>query len=65
MEKDYIRNPKPNGYRSYHMIVGIDKGDVVIPVEIQLRSVAMDCWAALEHRLNTKRYKHVEFIEAE
>jgi len=66
MEKDYIKNPKPNGYRSYHMIVGIDKGDVVIPVEIQLRSVAMDCWAALEHQIKYKRdIKHVEFIEAE
>ncbi|NLB15326.1 MAG: GTP pyrophosphokinase family protein [Clostridiales bacterium] len=66
MEKDYIRNPKTNGYRSYHMIVGIDEGDVVIPVEIQLRSVAMDCWGALEHQIKYKRdIKHEELIEAE
>ncbi|NLZ37495.1 MAG: hypothetical protein GX897_08515 [Clostridiales bacterium] len=66
MEKDYIKNPKPNGYRSYHVIIGINEGGIVIPVEIQLRSVAMDCWAALEHQIKYKRdIKHEELIESE
>lgn len=63
-EKDYIQNSKPNGYRSYHMIldVTIDALDVdgSIPghyyVEIQLRTIAMDTWAALEHELKYKKH---------
>lgn len=63
-EKDYIQNSKPNGYRSYHMIldVTIDAPDVdgSIPghyyVEIQLRTIAMDTWAALEHELKYKKH---------
>ena len=62
-EKDYIRNAKPNGYRSYHMIVdaAIDEPDAEgrMPghyyVEIQLRTIAMDTWAALEHELKYKK----------
>lgn len=57
-EKDYIANPKPNGYRSYHMIVAIpiflSSEKQIIPVEIQMRTIAMDFWASLEHQL---RYK--------
>lgn len=60
-EKDYIRHPKNSGYRSYHMIVNI-KDTVLnnnkvrlIPVEIQIRTLAMDCYAALEHRLRYKK----------
>ncbi len=62
-EKDYIKQVKPNGYRSYHLIL-----DVTAPyedpkgrnpghffVEIQLRTIAMDSWAALEHEM---KYKH-------
>ena len=56
--KDYIANPKPNGYRSLHLIVNvpivISEGTMVLPVEIQLRTIAMDMWASLEHEL---RYK--------
>lgn len=56
--KDYIANPKPNGYRSYHLIVGIpvffSEETQVVPVEIQMRTKAMDFWASLEHQL---RYK--------
>lgn len=56
--KDYIKNPKPNGYRSYHLVVGIpvffSEETQVIPVEIQMRTMAMDFWASLEHQL---RYK--------
>ena len=57
-EKDYIANPKPNGYRSYHLIVAIpiflSSEKQIIPVEIQMRTIAMDFWASLEHQL---RYK--------
>lgn len=56
--KDYIVNPKPSGYKSYHMIVTVPvylsdrSGDV--KVEIQIRTVAMDFWASLEHKINYK-----------
>ena len=56
--KDYIANPKPNGYTSYHMIVSIpiflsnDKIDT--KVEIQIRTIAMDFWASLEHKIYYK-----------
>ena len=57
-EKDYIRNPKPNGYRSYHLIVEVpayfEHGQEYIPVEIQIRTIAMDFWASLEHQLHYK-----------
>ena len=62
-EKDYIHDAKPNGYRSYHMVieVTVDEEDVAgnIPghyfAEIQLRTIAMDTWAALEHELKYKK----------
>lgn len=50
--KDYIKHPKPSGYRSYHVILRDPNG---VMVEVQLRTLAMDSWAALEHQLN---YKH-------
>ncbi|QSX07215.1 GTP pyrophosphokinase family protein [Sedimentibacter sp. zth1] len=57
--KDYIKNPKPNGYRSYHMIVEIPVffSDRKLPmkVEIQIRTIAMDFWASLEHELKYKK----------
>ena len=49
--KDYIKNPKPNGYKSYHMVVTVP---VETKVEIQIRSVAMDFWASLEHKIAYK-----------
>lgn len=56
--KDYIRNPKPNGYKSYHMVVTIpvylSDGPVETKVEIQIRTVAMDFWASLEHKIHYK-----------
>ncbi|MEY8337726.1 GTP pyrophosphokinase family protein [Lachnospiraceae bacterium 62-35] len=56
--KDYIRNPKPNGYRSYHMVVTIpvylNSGPVETKVEIQIRTIAMDFWASLEHKIYYK-----------
>ena len=56
-EKDYIRNPKENGYRSYHMIVLVS-GSVY--AEIQLRTISMDTWAALEHHMHYKKEKTAE-----
>ena len=59
--KDYIKNPKENGYRSYHMIVKIPifyaNETKHIPVEIQFRTIAMDFWASLEHTLMYKKDK--------
>lgn len=63
--KDYIKNPKPNGYRSLHMIVGIPiflaHEKRIMKVEIQIRTIAMDFWASLEHQLRYK--KAVEFTD--
>lgn len=57
--KDYIRTPKPNGYRSLHMILRVPAGAgpeaPVLRAEVQLRTIAMDCWASLEHQLRYKR----------
>lgn len=56
--KDYIKNPKPNGYKSYHMVVTIpvylSDGRVETKVEIQIRTVAMDFWASLERKIYYK-----------
>ena len=56
--KDYITNPKPSGYRSYHMLVTVPVylSDRIVDtkVEIQIRTVAMDFWASLEHKINYK-----------
>lgn len=51
-ERDYIRHVKPNGYRSFHMIIIVDEK---IYAEIQLRTISMDTWAALEHHLKYKK----------
>lgn len=56
--KDYVTNPKANGYRSFHMIVEIPiflkEGMQLMRVEIQLRTIAMDFWASLEHKIYYK-----------
>ena len=56
--KDYIRNPKPSGYKSYHMLITmpvfLSDRTVDAKVEIQIRTVAMDFWASLEHKINYK-----------
>ena len=56
--KDYITSPKPSGYRSYHMIISVPVyfSDRIkdVKVEIQIRTVAMDFWASLEHKINYK-----------
>lgn len=58
-KKDYIANPKPNGYRSLHMIIAIPiylaHEKRIMKVEIQLRTIAMDFWASLEHQLRYKK----------
>lgn len=57
--KDYIANPKPNGYRSLHLIVTVpiflEHEKRIMKVEIQLRTIAMDFWASLEHQLCYKK----------
>lgn len=58
-EKDYIKHPKPNGYRSYHMIVTVpvffSDQTKNMAVEVQIRTIAMDFWASLEHQLKYKQ----------
>ncbi len=62
-EKDYIKSAKPNGYRSYHIILDVETKEADVDgnvpghyyVEIQLRTIAMDTWAALEHELKYKK----------
>ncbi|MCR8656970.1 GTP pyrophosphokinase [Paenibacillus endoradicis] len=53
--KDYISDPKPNGYRSLHLIAGVPvvmtTGREIVCVEIQIRTIAMDFWASLEHKI--------------
>ena len=68
--KDYIANPKPNGYRSLHLIVEIPiflaDEKRMMKVEIQLRTIAMDFWASLEHQLKYKKdLKGAEHITEE
>ena len=57
--KDYIKNPKPNGYRSLHIIVSIpvffEEKKKNMKVEVQIRTIAMDFWASLEHQLKYKK----------
>ena len=64
--KNYIENPKPNGYRSLHVIVRIPvffmDSKQMIPVEVQIRTIAMDYWASLEHDL---KYKSVSEVSAD
>lgn len=65
--KDFIKEPKPNGYRSYHMIVEIpvflSSGKTFVRVEIQIRTIAMDFWASLEHEIRYKQnLEGIEYI---
>jgi putative GTP pyrophosphokinase len=56
--RDYIRAPKPNGYRSLHTLIEVpvflSDGEVPVLVEVQLRTIAMDFWASLEHKIHYK-----------
>ncbi len=62
--RDYIKNPKAAGYRSLHLIVEVpvflSTGPVPMPVEIQIRTIAMDFWASLEHKLKYKANNAVD-----
>lgn len=55
---DYIKNPKPNGYRSLHLVINVpvffSNHTEQLPVEVQIRTIAMDFWASLEHQLHYK-----------
>lgn len=63
--KDYIRNPKPNGYRSLHLLaevpVNMSDREERVCVEVQIRTIAMDFWASLEHEIF---YKHNQIVPA-
>ena len=63
-EKDYVTHPKESGYSSYHLIIEIpvtlSKNIVYVKVEIQIRTIAMDFWASLEHKM---KYKPEEEID--
>lgn len=67
-EVDYIQQPKESGYRSLHLIVEvpfvISEGTLKLPVEIQLRTIAMDMWASLEHELRYKSQRQWEENDA-
>lgn len=58
-KKDFIKNPKPSGYRSLHLIIGLPdeltRGEKMVRVEVQLRTVTMDAWARLDHELHYKK----------
>lgn len=62
-QKDYIENPKPSGYRSLHLVVEIpvylSQAEHKVKVEIQLRTIAMDFWASLEHELKYKNEQKI------
>ena len=62
-EKDYVNHPKESGYSSYHMIIKIpvtlSKQTIYVKVEVQIRTMAMDFWASLEHKMKYKTDKEV------
>ncbi len=64
--KDYIKNPKPNGYRSLHLVIEtpvyLSEKKELVPVEVQIRTIAMNFWATLEHDL---KYKTNSVVSAE
>ena len=68
-KKDYIKNPKPNGYRSLHLIVEIPiflhNEKRMMKAEVQFRTIAMDFWASLEHRIYYKKGQNNETLRNE
>ena len=70
--KDYIQNPKPSGYRSLHLIVQVpiflQDEKKPVTVEVQFRTIAMDFWASLEHKMRYKKNipeNHVKYLQDE
>ena len=68
--KDYIANPKPNGYRSLHLIVEtpifLHDQKRLMKVEVQFRTISMDWWASLEHKIRYKKnLPEMEYVERE
>lgn len=65
--KDYIKNPKPNGYRSLHYVVIIpiflSPGKEYMKVEVQIRTIAMNFWASLEHQMHYKQFDNDDMPE--
>ena len=65
--KDYIKHPKESGYRSLHLVVKVpvfqSNGPIDVPVEIQIRTIGMDMWASLEHKLRYKTNVDKELVD--
>ena len=67
-EKDYIKKPKKSGYSAYHLVVETPVNykdyNIVVKVEIQIRTMAMDYWATIEHRMRYKSKAKISFIDS-
>lgn len=63
-EKDYITNPKESGYSAYHIILGVpvtlSKGTIYVKVEVQIRTMVMDFWASMEHKMKYKPQQEID-----
>ena len=57
-EKDYVKNPKKSGYSAYHLVLGVpvvlSQSIIYVKVEVQIRTMAMDFWSSLEHKMKYK-----------
>ena len=62
-EKDYITNPKKSGYSAYHLVLGVpvvlSQSIIYVKVEVQIRTMAMDFWSSLEHKMNYKTNREI------
>ncbi len=66
LSKDYIKHPKENGYRSYHIIVKVEIDEIPLPIEIQIRTISQDSWASLEHKMKYKKeIQNAKMIKSE
>ena len=67
-EKDYVTHPKKSGYSSYHLIVEVpitlSQKNIYVKVEIQIRTIAMDFWASLEHKIKYKPEEEISKKES-
>ena len=67
-EKDYLRKPKKSGYSGYHLIIEIPVNyknhDIIVKVELQMRTMAMDFWATIEHKARYKSKHKVSFFDS-